>query len=343
MVDALVRGLPLRGIEVVHVQMRLSPTSSDIGRWRPGKVYTAVRAAMEARRIARSEKCDALYYVPAPAKRGALFRDLVVMGLCRTSVEKLVLHWHAPGLGAWLSGGATSPERILSMRALGGADLAIVLAPELEHDAKALAPQRTAVVPNGIVDSGPYPRHVPGAPTEILFLGLGSREKGLRDTVDAVAILNGRRPGSFRLTFAGSFPEDGEQEYFARRQAELGGSIRHVGFADEAQKRELFSSTDIFCLPTYYPNEGQPLAIIEALAHDLRIVTTRWRAIPSMLPPENVWFAEPRQPQGLADTIERAADAPPANGAMRRHFLTHFTLEAHLAALERALRLIACK
>jgi len=337
MVETLVSGLPACGIEVRHVQMRLSRSHADIGRWRPGKILPAVFAALAARRAARRENCDAIYYVPAPAKRGALYRDVVVMGLCRDRRRKLVLHWHAPGLGAWLLGRATSFERALALRALGGADLSIVLAPELEPDARVLAPRRTVVVPNGIPDPGPAPRRAGGAPTELLFLGLGSWEKGLHDTVEAVSILNARRPGSFRLTFAGSFRGDGERKHFMRRAMDLGDAIRHSGFADERRKRELFSGADVFCLPTIYPNEGQPLALIEALAYDLRIVTTRWRAIPGMLPPGNVWYVEPGRPAEMAAAIEAAAAAPRPDGAMRRHFLEHFTRERHLDRLAAAL------
>jgi len=338
MVETLVGGLPARGIEVRHVQMRLSRSNEDIGRWRPGKVFSAVFAALTARRVAQREKFDAIYYVPAPAKRGALFRDVAVMGLCRDKRRKLVLHWHAPGLGAWLLGRATSIERALALRALGGADLSIVLAPELESDARALAPRRVVVVQNGISDPGPVPQRAGSGPTELLFLGLGSREKGLHDTVEAVSILNSRQPGSFRLTYAGSFRGEVERRYFMRRATDLGGVIRHAGFANERRKRELFSGADIFCFPTIYPNEGQPLALIEALAYDLRIVTTRWRAIPGMLPPKNVWYVEPGRPSEMAAAIEAAASAPLPDGAMRQHFLAHFTREHHLASLCAALQ-----
>jgi glycosyltransferase involved in cell wall biosynthesis len=338
MVETLVNGLPGCGIEVAHVQMRLSRSHGDIGRWRLGKVFAAALAALGARRAVRRERCDALYYVPAPAKRGALYRDAVVMGICRDRRRKLVLHWHAPGLGAWLSGRATPPERALARRALGGADLSIVLAPELKSDAAALAPLATAVVANGIADPGPPAARHAGGPKEILFLGLGSWEKGLHDTVEAVSILNARRPGSFRLTFAGSLGGERERQYFMRRSMDLGSALCHAGFADEAQKRELFSAADLFCLPTVYPNEGQPLALIEALAYDLPIVTTRWRAIPGMLPAENVWYVDAGRPAGVAAAIEAAAAAPPPNGAMRRHFLAHFTRERHLASMAAALR-----
>lgn len=340
MVEMLVGGLPSHGIDVRHVQLRLSRDHADIGRWRPGKILHALLAALTARRVARREDCDAIYYVPAPAKRGAFYRDMALMGICRDRRRRLVLHWHAVGLGEWLSGGATRFERSLALRYLGAADLSIVLAPELAADAEVLAPRRIVAVANGLPDPCPQgAAHAPRrAPFEILFLGFGSREKGLDDTIEALAILNTRRPGAFRVTFAGGFPSEREKSMFQGRAATLGGALRFAGFADGAGKRELFGSADLFCFPTYYPHEGQPLALIEALAHDLPVVTTRWRAIPGMLPSSNVWYVEPKKPSDLARAIEAAAAAPRPAGAMRKHYLGNFTRERHLALISEAIR-----
>jgi len=337
MVQLLVEGLPKCGIEVHHVQMRLSRSHADIGHWRPEKILVTLLATLSARRIARRERCTALYYVPSPAKRGAFYRDLVAMGICRNPRLALVLHWHAFGLGEWVTTRANPFERALGRRLLGGADLALVLAPELEADAAIFNPKRTVVVPNGLPDSGPPAIHTTGKRCEILFLGLGSREKGLFDTVEAVAQLNSANPGGYRLTFAGSFPSAADELAFNSRASELRGAVRHVGFADEPRKRALFGEADLFCLPTRYPHEGQPLALIEAMANDLRIVTSRWRAIPRMLPPQFVWYAEPGNTASLATAVECAAGSPPPGGASRRHFLTHFTIERHLAAMTEAL------
>jgi glycosyltransferase involved in cell wall biosynthesis len=213
-----------------------------------------------------------------------------------------------------------------------------VLAPELAADAEALSPRRTVAVPNGISDPGPHPRRLRSAPFEILFLGLGSREKGLFDTIDALATLNSRRPGTYRLTFAGGFASHDEKIQFQSRAAEHGDAIRYAGFADEAQKQRLYAAADLFCLPTSYPQEGQPLAILEALANDLPIVTTRWRAIPGMLPQDNVFYVEPGKPSALAAAVEAAEAAPAPDGQMRRYFLNHFTLGRHLDSMAAALR-----
>jgi glycosyltransferase involved in cell wall biosynthesis len=338
MVEALVRCLPAHGIDLKHVQMRLSRDQTDIGSWRLQKVFETVRSSLLARNIGSLEKRDVLYYVPAPGKRGALYRDLAAMSLCRTRDRKLVLHWHSSGLGEWLRTSATAFERSLAMRALGGADLSIVLSPGLAADAALLSPRRTVVVRNGIEDPGAPSPAEPRDRTEVLFLGLGSRDKGLIDTIGAVSLLEQNRPGKFRLTFAGNFATDLERESFEAEKRMHEGAFRYAGFVNQVQKNVLYASSDVFCFPTRYPNEGQPLSLIEAMAHDKRVITTRWRAIPEMLPSSNIWYVRPDSPSSLASMIEAAAASPGPNGAMRQHYLENFTLERHLADLSSALK-----
>ena len=68
------------------------------------------------------------YYVPAPGKRVALYRDWLVMLLCRPFFKNIILHWHAAGLAKWLETSTKSARahhlpaemRRLEHRAVGG-------------------------------------------------------------------------------------------------------------------------------------------------------------------------------------------------------------------------------
>ena len=336
-------GRPGQGFELHHVNLSLSETSADVGRWQVRKVFSLLFACSKVLYRRWRHGPMALYYVPAPAKRGALYRDWLVMVLCRPFFKKLVLHWHAVGLGQWLETTATVPERRISQRLLGKADLAIVLAPELAADVDRLWPKRVAVVQNSLSETGvlPPPRHREDKGRyEILFIGLCCAEKGFFDTLDAVALLHARAPGAFRLTIAGAFDSPESEQRFKNRSKELTTAVRFVGFVDGEAKRALFTESDVFCFPTYYQHEGQPLVLIEALAHDISIVTTKWRAIPSMLPRKNVWFVEPGRPEQIADAILQARKTGEANGALREHYLLNFTPAQHITALKKALRLL---
>jgi glycosyltransferase involved in cell wall biosynthesis len=337
MVATLVDGFRAsRDIEVQHVNARLSRDAGDVGTIRPGKLLALFASCFRACWLRLRHGDAVFYYVPGPGKRGALYRDLIVMTLCRPWFGRLVLHWHASGLGAWLDARATWLERRLARRCLGRADLAIVLAPELVADAAKFAPRRITVVPNCVPDPGvsaPAARVMADRCT-VLFLGLCTRSKGLFDTLEGIALANARGGQRFRLVVAGSFASIAEQRDFERRAAELGPDVvRYVGFADESRKPQLWAEADVFCFPTAYPHEGQPLTLIEALAHDVPIVTTRWRAIPSLLPTEHVWFVEAGVPGQIADALVSARAAERPHGELRQHYLENFTPARHLAML----------
>jgi len=285
-----------------------------------------------------------LYYIPAPAKRAALYRDWMAMCLLRPFFTNLVLHWHASGLGEWLATKATAPERWLTRLFLGRAALSIVLAPELAGDAQVLRPKQITIVPNGLDVAQLHPIQNPESKIQnLLYLGSCTREKGLFATLDALAILEHNNPGEYFLTIAGSFTNPADERAFHNRLADdsaaLRRCVRHDGPADETRKHALYADADIFIFPTHYAHEAQPLVLIEALAHDLPIVTTRWRAIPGMLPRNaHVQLTTPdATPEQLADAIRAVRAAGPANGALRAHYEIHFTRAAHLAALARAL------
>jgi glycosyltransferase involved in cell wall biosynthesis len=340
MVQTLLTGLPGHGIEVHHVNLGLSRDAADIGRWRLGKIAAVLDACLHTVVARFRHGCDTLYYVPAPGKRGALYRDWVVMLLCRPFFKRLVLHWHAPGLGEWLDTRATAPERALTQLLLGRAALSIVLAGSLRGDAEKLRARKIAVVANGIADPNPpvRPSRSEKAPFEVLFLGLCDEAKGLFDLADAVLAAN-RQAGtdSCRLTAAGAFPDSATAQRFATLTEKHPRMVRHMGFVDGEDKQRLLRDSDCLGLPTRFPNEGQPLVLLDAMAHDLPVVATRWRGIPETLPPEAA-LVEAHNIEALAQALVQLRKNPPPAGVFRRHFLAHYTAEQHLARLAEALR-----
>jgi len=346
MVQALVDGLRNRpGFELHHVNLPLSRDAADIGRIRLGKLRILLKACRQARRLINEHGIDTLYYVPAPGKRSALVRDWIAMALCRRASCRLVLHWHGVGLGGWLKMHAGSLEKRLTLRSLGAADLSIVLAESLRADADALKAKRIAVVPNGIADPCPRLARSPGAgePFRILFLGLCSAEKGLFDAAGAVVEAN-RSIGSldtapaFALTAAGPFPDSGTAAAFSRLVSAHPAALRHAGVVTGDQKHALFMQSDALCLPTRYPHEGQPLVLLEAMAYDLPVLSTRWGAIAETVPAGGARLVSPNDLPALTQALLSVRASPPPAGLMRQHFLSHFTLTGHLDALALALQ-----
>ncbi len=193
----------------------------------------------------------------------------------------------------------------------------------------------------------------------VLYLSLCSREKGLFDTLEAVSLLNQellKRPTSLRvqLVVAGKFAsEQVEREFNARiSQPDLNGPggegrggrvVDYVGFAAGAEKDRLFRESDCFCFPTYYPIEGQPVSLIEAMAYGLPVITTRWRAVPELFPKAYAGLVDPQAPAQVAAAMQTVLNGEDIASSFRDLFLAQFTsrqfgdrMEKLLLSLEEA-------
>lgn len=350
MVGTLVEGLPAHGIALHHVNFLLSHAAADIGRWRPAKVWHTFAGAVRAVRARFRHGCDTLYYIPAPAKRGALYRDWLVMLICRPFFPRLVLHWHAAGLTAWLDGKATRLERTITRALLGRADLSIVLSDSLHSDAAKLRARRVIVVRNGIADPGPPPKpprrtQATAEPCRVLFLGLCSEEKGLFAATAAIVEANRRSAEAsldsspaFTLTAAGPFENESTATRFRALAAQHPAALRHVGVVGGAEKENLFAECHLVCLPTRYPAEASPLVLLEALAHDRPILATRWRGIPEIVSADIGRIVSPGDDGALAEALLALRATPPDAGRARSRYLARYTVERHLHALAAALR-----
>jgi glycosyltransferase involved in cell wall biosynthesis len=113
--------------------------------------------------------------------------------------------------------------------------------------------------------------------------------------------------------------------------------VNYLGFVSGAAKARTFAESDYFCFPTYYHAESFGLVVVEAMAFGLPIVTTRWRSIPEIMPPDYPGLVDVRAPEQVASALIRLASER-SGEPMRANFLKHFTLQAHLTALARAIR-----
>ncbi|MHB8523299.1 MAG: glycosyltransferase family 4 protein [Limisphaerales bacterium] len=243
------------GIECYHVNCRLSEDVADIGRPRWKKLWRLLGYCGEAVWCRWRYGVTHFYYVPAPALRTAVYRDWLVMILCRPFFRKLIFHWHAAGLGDWLATQARPWERGLSRWLLGRPALSLVLGEYQRTDGVRLDSARIEILPYGVPDPCPEyaeeirprrraraavrrkllagepmsPGDVPGAGNDahvfrVLFLSLCYHEKGLFDAVDAVGIANGhlqesRVPLRIQLSVAGKFYQAADQARFEQRLA----------------------------------------------------------------------------------------------------------------------------
>jgi glycosyltransferase involved in cell wall biosynthesis len=356
------------GIECYHVNARFSRGLEDIGSFQGAKLFLILWFWLQALWIRFRYGAKNFYYVPAPGKRVALYRDWLVMFLCRPFFQNVILHWHAAGLAKWLETETNIGARAATWRCFRPVNLSIVISRYNVADAEKLLSRRICVVNNGIPDPCPdFDRNLlahrlqrfaerqrvfagnhAGAPlpVKLLFLAHCSREKGLFAAIEAVRRANRQLAGSdlpmrLKLTIAGNFVAEEEKTAFEGlcQDAEIGPALEYAGFVSAGQKETIYREADMFIFPTQYFGENQPVNIIEALAYGLPIVTTRWRSLPEMLPPDYPGLVADQNPDALAAAILQVL-ALRSGQKGRDHFTATFTLERHLAALAAALHTV---
>lgn len=363
-------------VEVFHVDARLSDSIDDIGHagWR--KIWRLLGHCFRAigLRFRTGVKC--FYYVPAPGLRAAVYRDWIVMALCRPFFPFVVYHWHAIGLGDWIENTARPWERWVSRRLLARPELSIVLGEFNRRDARQLQSERVEVVPNGIPDPCPgfdlevLPGRIErakarraalgrngnecaqtgGAMCEfrVMYIGLCHREKGLFDAAEAVALANRKLAGTavkVSLSVAGGFWQESDRVAFEQRiqQPDLIRDgvplVTYLGFVSGADKKRLFAGSDCLCFPTYYGAESFGLVVLEAMAWGLHVVTTRWRTVPELLPGNYEGVVSIQSPPELAAALLSAASAD-YDPRLRARFLERYTNERFVANMRRVFRSI---
>jgi glycosyltransferase involved in cell wall biosynthesis len=354
-------------LQVFHVDAKLSLNLEAIGKIRWLKLFLILKYCAQAYFHRIVHGADHLYYVPAPGLRVALYRDWIVMALCRPIFGKTILHWHAVGLGEWLEKSARPWEKKISQWLLGKVDLSIVLSEYGRADASRLSPRKIEVVPNGIPDPCPdfersvFPhrqerlrRRCQEKPTifTVLFAGVCTAAKGLFTALDAIALVNQRfharqMPVSIYLTVVGDFVLPEEREEFQDRIArpdlnkpanatEPQQLVRYEGFVAAETKNKIFRDADCFCFPTRYPAEGQPVVILEALAFGLSIIATRWRGIPDLLTGSDARLIGNQDPIAIADALEELLKADVA-AINRRVFLSQYSVDKFISRITQAL------
>ena len=377
MVKLMLEGLQKnRGtdFEIHHIDARFSDSMEDIGRGGFGKVLRAIRFSAAAIRRGLKFGIKDFYYVPAPPKQGAMIRDWIVMAMCRPFFPRVILHWHAVGLGEWTLKAQKNDS--LKMRAaawmnrrmLGGHYRSLVLTEWGRADAEPFSPRSVIVVPNGIADPCPdfavellgkrisrragFVEAMSGRGAEmtyvVCYLGHCCAEKGLWDAMRAVAMANDalRAKDSLLrivLKVAGEFPSEEDRVRFSQLSAELSSAhslpedgIVHIGYVNGLEKKRFLSGSDCLCFPTRYRAESFGLVAAEALAFGIPPVTSDWRMLPDLMGAIGLPVARAGDPKSIAEGIldSIGRDDPES---LRNQFSVNFHESNHLRILADAL------
>lgn len=143
----------------------------------------------------------------------------------------------------------------------------------------------------------------------ILYLSNMIKEKGYYELLQAFINLPAEFKGYFSLNFVGNFSTETDKRLFLEIVS-MEDNINYIGpFIDGIDKKNLYLKSHVFCLPTYYPYEGQPISILEAYATGCVVMTTMHAGIPDIFnPATNGYEVQERSVESIKNTLFKIID-----------------------------------
>ena len=262
-----------------------------------------------------SRRADIVYFTIAESWAGHA-KDLLVCLVCLDRLDRTVLHLHG---GAGMRGilARPGPLRALNDFILRRIGAMVVLGRRLEGMYAGRVPtERLHVVPNFAPDelftepAAIRAKFDATQPLRLLFLSNLLPGKGHEELLTAFQSLSPTQRVRLRLDFAGGFESDADRDRFLARLLPH-PELRYHGTVRGAEKQALFAQAHLFCLPTYYPYEGQPISILEAYAAGCAVVTTDHSGIFDVFDPGvNGMAVEQRSVDSLRAALQQALESP---------------------------------
>jgi glycosyltransferase involved in cell wall biosynthesis len=302
-VERLILGMTLPGFELSHI-----PTHEE------GSVAHRIRVFLSAlvrlRRRLRSDHPPEIIHIHM-SERGSVARVMTLITLLHFHRRAIVLHTHGAEFHEFFAAQPAWRQRWIA-RTLGRCQHVIALSDswaDYYRMTLGMAAGRVSVMHNPVKIAPLCDRPSPGPhqPFQLLFLGRIGTRKGAFNLLRAFALATTESPIPLRLTLGG----DGEVETARALAAELGIGDRVVfaGWAQGPQLSALLREAHAFILPSL--NEGLPMAILEAMSHQLPILASPVGGIPEVvIPGETGFLVDPHQPEAIAQTILTLAREP---------------------------------
>lgn len=237
------------------------------------------------------------------ASDSSYYRKSVFVRTAGAFRKKIVIHQHGGNFpefyGKELS--AAGRRRVRKVLSMGDAFLVLGTAWK-EFFGTIIGENRITVLPNAI--------RIPAAGKKqygvhkILFLGRLCKAKGIGELLALMPKLREKYP-DVHLYLGGIW----EDEELRSQALPLKEFVTDLGWVSGFDKEKLLQTCDIFVLPSYF--EGQPVSVLEAMAHACGIVASKTGGIPDMIiEGETGLLTEPQDKLSLEEGLLRLLAEP---------------------------------
>ena len=302
--DALRRDHSLKVINLQKEKLKQGVTSFG----RIVKVSKLIRNILE-----QKAEADVIYLTISQSVPGNI-KDLLIYLVCFSRLSKMVIHLHGGGIRKiifdkhpllrWVN--AFFLKRVAVVIVLGES-----LAPIFREMVRK---EKIYVVPNFADDDLFSPKEVVTRkyektyPLKVLFLSNLIPGKGHEELLSAYKVLGKNTQEKMAIEFAGDFESEEQKKTFLEKIVGEKG-ISYHGVVSGNDKKQLLADAHVFCLPTYYPFEGQPISILEAYAAGCVVITTDHGGISDIFTDGwNGYFVEKKSSSSICRMLKKLAD-----------------------------------
>jgi glycosyltransferase involved in cell wall biosynthesis len=280
-------------IELHHIG-----TTVDGAFWRKLRAFVGAMVTLQ-RALRRDRKL--LVHIHF-ASRGSTLRKTILAAMTLRAGRPLILHAHGGAFDRFFDDLPAFLQRAVQ-RTFARADRLIVLSTQWRDfyiRRLGMAPSKVTILRNPTVLPRRIPQRCGRDRVQFLFLGRIEEQKGVFDILSAFAALPDELRCRARLVFAG----DGDAASLIARAGEHARSIELHAWVDIEQRNALLAASDVFLLPSY--REGLPMALLEAMAFGLPVITTGVGGIPDIVS------------DGREGALVEPGNVPALTSAMRR-------------------------
>lgn len=236
-------------------------------------------------------------YMTLTAEGSGFYKDFPVVMCLKILGAKICYHFHNKGVHRR----ENNQLHAFLYRLVFRNSSVILLSPLLYYDVQKFIPRdRTYFCANGIPDintgtGSKLSEGKDGNKLKILFLSNLIKTKGIYVLLEACSSLR-EKSQDFICTIVGKEGDISKAQLLAQIKAQqLEEYVYYAGPKYGPDKIQAYREADIFTFPTYYPNECQPLVIIEAMQFGLPVVATREGSIPEMIADGETGFLVKRE------------------------------------------------
>ncbi len=297
------------------INLSTSSSVAEIGKWKFSKAFSFLSLQRKVISALTAKKYD-LCYLTLAANGPAFYKDFVSVAILKLFKQPIIFHFHNKGL---FEGKAGLINNLLYKSTFENTKSIFLSERLFAGIGRYITRSDAFFCPNGISDIRRKRIQQQSAKSQkscrLLFFSNMMFAKGVFVLLDACVLLKGRGI-DFVCDFAGEWTDITSELFEARVQkADLGKNVFAHGKRYGADKLELFNNAEIFVHPTL--NDCFPLVLLEAMQHNLPIVTTDEGAIADMvINGENGFVVQKNDPDVLAEKIELLIRQPELRTSM---------------------------